>query len=84
MGKEGIKACASCKQIPKEHKHCVDGSVYYNLICDCKQTPLERCSLGSNTSEWNNKWFETDPKIVNEKAGFEIGEGILKEFHYFT
>ena len=84
MEKEEIKACTSCKKIPEVHQHSIDGSVYHNLICFCKKTPLERCSLGANIPEWNSKWFETDPQIVNKKAGFETDEGIYKKFHYFT
>lgn len=78
-----LKACTSCKQIPKAHKHCDGGgSVYYNLICSCKKTPLERCSMGADTHEWNTKWFDTDPKVVNDKAGWE-SKGPFKEFHYY-
>ncbi|MFA7298262.1 MAG: hypothetical protein WC010_01320 [Candidatus Absconditabacterales bacterium] len=79
---QNIKACTSCKQIPKPHEYHDDGSVYHNLICGCKKTPLERCSMGADTHTWNTKWYDTDPKIVNEKAGWE-SSGPFKTFHYY-
>jgi hypothetical protein len=57
--------------------------VHYNLICNCKKTPLTRSSMGADTHEWNTKWFETDPQVVNDKAGYTSG-GLFKKFHYYT
>lgn len=78
-----LKACTSCGKIPEEYKHCEGGgSVYYNVMCACKKTPLNRGTMGADTNSWNKKWFETDPKIVNEKAGYWSENP--REFHYYT
>ena len=76
-----LEECTSCKQVPIKHQYNEDGTVYYNLICNCKRTPRNRGTMGVDTHTWNTKWFDTDPKIVNNKAGWQSESG---EFNYYT
>lgn len=85
MDNTKLKKCTSCGKIPEVYKHYENGSVYYNLICKCKKTPLNKDSdsMEINTLNWNKKWFNTNLKIVNDETGWESGN-IIKIFNYYT
>lgn len=70
--KERIK-CTNCNSYPTIVKHCPngDGRVYYNAQCNCKKTPLVRG--GGAEYEWEKKYFNMDPTLVNKESGADKG-----------
>ena len=46
-------------------------AVYYNAECNCKKTPLVRG--GGAEYEWEKKYFNMDPALVNKESGADKG-----------